>query len=426
MASIPPKHSRLESKENDKGVDFFAQPGNHWCPWGSNSCSRRLAVSGQGTVEIMLRKAIPFQLYLSNKEDPQDRNAYKIFLFVDAVETKIGVSDKVFDSSKLTQHILQSEDEKWHTYWLSLFKDTRNVKYGIGEVRAAFTIFNVFLPDNEINQMKEVCYLHVQMGQNDRMLKDLNSIKDEVRFYTGKEPIVYDPAIFVVPQDKYSIELQSAIPPSKLERPCRDLYDGIINFRLNTHDFPDFVQAIEHSVKNPNGWCHQKLLEKANRFGRPNPQATYLRITYGKRTGTSPGHAYVIEIWPPGHYSPIHNHSNAYGIIRVLSGRLLVKIYPQLTLNASQYSPIEQILEEGQVTWMLPKLNQTHQVRNPDLYGNCAISIQCYQYGEDDQLHYEYFDYISNDGLSIAHFDPKSDMDYDQFKQLIKQESNKR
>ena len=260
------------------------------------------------------------------------------------------------------------------------------------------------------------------MNENNRMLTDLSKIRDDVRFFIGKEPVVYDPAIFVIPQDKYSIETQCAIPPSKLERPCRDLYDSIINFRLNTEDFPDFVQAIEYSVKNPAGWCYKKLQEKANRFGRPNPLATYLRITYGERLGNSPGHAYVIEIWPAGHYSPIHNHSNAYGIIRVLSGRLLTKMYPELNLKAAQYSAIEQILDEGQVIWMLPNLNQTHQVRNPDLYGSSAISIQCYQYGQDDNMHYEYFDYISNDGLSIAHFDPKSDMDYMEFKELIKRE----
>jgi len=87
-----------------------------------------------------------------------------------------------------------------------------------------------------------------------------------------------------------------------------------------------------------------------------------------------------------------------------------------------QYAPIEQILEKDQVTWMLPKLNQTHQVRNPDLYGPTAISIQCYQYGQEDNIHYEYFDYLTNDDLSIAHFDPKSDIDYQDFKALMKPE----
>jgi len=186
--------------------------------------------------------------------------------------------------------------------------------------------------------------------------------------------------------------------------------------------FPILYKPLNIVLKIRKDGVTKKLVEKANRFGQPNPMATYLRITYGQRLGISPGHAYVIEIWPAGHYSPIHNHSNAYGIIRVLYGRLLVKIYPELTTKSIPYPPIEQLLEEGHVTWMLPKLNQTHQVRNPDLYGKCAISIQCYQYGQDDNVHYEFFDYLSNDGLSIGHFDPKSDMDYLEFKELIRQE----
>ena len=28
----------------------------------------------------------------------------------------------------------------------------------------------------------------------------------------------------------------------------------------------------------------------------------------------------MLEIWPAGHNSPIHNHGNAYGIVRVLHG----------------------------------------------------------------------------------------------------------
>ncbi len=89
-------------------------------------------MSGQGTVEIMLQKSISFELQLSNKEDPNDPTAYKIFLSVDETEAKIGSNNDVLDSSKLTHHILQLDNDKWHTYWLSLFKDTRNVKYGIG------------------------------------------------------------------------------------------------------------------------------------------------------------------------------------------------------------------------------------------------------------------------------------------------------
>ena len=38
--------------------------------------------------------------------------------------------------------------------------------------------------------------------------------------------------------------------------------------------------------------------------------------------GTSPGEPFVLEIWPPGHYSPIHDHGLAYGVTRMLHGSL--------------------------------------------------------------------------------------------------------
>ncbi|CAF4969262.1 unnamed protein product, partial [Rotaria socialis] len=62
--------------------------------------------------------------------------------------------------------------------------------------------------------------------------------------------------------------------------------------------------------------------------------------------------------------------------------------------------------------------------RNPDIYGNTSVTIQCYQYGEEDQEHYEYFDYLNNDGQAIDHFDPTSDIDFFEFKRLMQNEWN--
>jgi hypothetical protein len=257
------------------------------------------------------------------------------------------------------------------------------------------------------------------------MLTRFDNLKEQFRFYIGRNPILYDPPLFIVPNNLYLSEHaidHTAIPPSQLQRPCRDLYDSIINFRLNDDDFPELTRAIENSIKNTKGWCHRTLIEKATRFGKSNFKATYLRLTLGNREGNSPGHTFVVEVWPRGHFSPIHNHSNAYAIIRVLYGEILLKLYPALRLNANQYQPIEQICHEGQITWMLPNLNQTHQVKHVDLYGKCCITLQCYTYGIEDREHYEYFDYLASDGRSIGHFDPKSDMDFYEFKQLMRQE----
>ena len=44
-------------------------------------------------------------------------------------------------------------------------------------------------------------------------------------------------------------------------------------------------------------------------------------------------------------------------------------------------------------------------------------------YNTDNSIHYDYFDYIDNAG-KIQHYDPDSDMDYLQFRNLMKQEWN--
>jgi hypothetical protein len=422
IAATPPINDRTPI-END--VERFGQPDKFWCPWKSGSCSNTLEIAGQGTVEIMQRKSIPFELQLSNKRDPHDLAAYSIILSVNKDEVKLKTSTGQPCTSTDSRYTLQSEDEYWHRYWISLFAIDRNVKYGIGEVRSSFSLFDIDLPENELPLMKQIYYLHFKVNNNENMLTELSDLKGYFRIYTGIDPVLHELPLFVIPQDKYSVEhlaSHCAISPSRLQKTCRELYETIINFKLNTDDFPDLTDVIERSIKNEKGWCYRKLQEKANRFGKPNPMATYLRITVGGRQGNAPGHNYVIEVWPPGHYSPIHNHSNTYSIIRVLYGEILIKLYPALKLNVNQYKPIEQICHQERVTWMLPNLNQTHQLKHVDLYGTSCITIQCYKYGRDDREHYEYFDYLANDEQSIGHFNPVSDMDFGEFKERMRQE----
>ncbi|CAF1341140.1 unnamed protein product [Adineta steineri] len=425
VATTPPKNNCYSSGNDETGVERFAQPDEHWCPWKSGSCSNTLKIKGQGTVEIMQRRSVLFELQLSNKNDACDRNAYSIKISVNQNEVKLSTSTGQSYTSTNTIYTLQPEGEYWHRYWISLFSTARNVKYGIGEVRPSFSVFNIELPENELQLIKEIYYLHFKVNNNDQMLTQLNNLKEDFRIFIGASPVLHELPLFIIPQEKYTLEdttCHTAISDLKLERPLRDLYYSVINFKLNTDDFSDLTDVIERSINNPKGWCYKKLKEKAERFGKSNPKATYLRLTVGERKGDAPGHNYVIEVWPPGHYSPIHNHSNAYAIIRVLFGEILVRLYPALTLNVNQYKPIEQICKEGRVTWMSPNLNQTHQLKHLDLYGKPCITIQCYMYGKDDRVHYEYFDYLSNDEHSIGHFDPKSDMDFHEFKQRMQQE----
>lgn len=174
--------------------------------------------------------------------------------------------------------------------------------------------------------------------------------------------------------------------------------------------------------------CNTILQNKSREFNKdkPNFLETYLRITLGQNNGESPGIPYVMEIWPIGHYSPIHNHGGANAIIRVLHGNIHVKLYPFL---CSQKEPIETFAEKDfvkdDITWISPTLNQTHQLENLEKNKETCITIQCYMYDENNKKHYDYFDYIDINGKK-QQYEPDSDMDFVEFKESIKIEYYKK
>jgi hypothetical protein len=193
------------------------------------------------------------------------------------------------------------------------------------------------------------------------------------------------------------------------------------NFKLNDSDFPNFSDAIEYSIKTPGCWCYEKLKDKSTEFNpdKPDPLETYIRVTLGQNNGESPGIPYVMEIWPPEHYSPVHNHAGANAIIRVLHGSIDVNLYPFLCPDG--IDPLKTInITKDDITWISPTLNQTHQLHNTDENTTC-ITIQCYMYEGDNQVHYDYFDYIDADGIK-QYYEPDSDIDFNMFKFIIKEE----
>ena len=140
------------------------------------------------------------------------------------------------------------------------------------------------------------------------------------------------------------------------------------NFVLNDTDFPDFSKAIEYSIATPGLWWYEKLKDKSTEFNKddPNILETYLRITLSENNGESPGIPYVMEIWPVGHYSPIHNHGGSSAVVRVLNGKINVKLYPFLCYDDKDgVEPFKEVqVIKDEITWISPTLNQIHQLHN--------------------------------------------------------------
>jgi hypothetical protein len=214
------------------------------------------------------------------------------------------------------------------------------------------------------------------------------------------------------------------LPTAFLSETSQKLHNCIsgTNFILNDLDFPDFSKAIEYSLATKGCWCYEKIQSKSREFNpdKPNILETYLRITLGQNNGESPGIPYVMEIWPPQHYSPIHNHGGAHAVIRVLHGMINVSLFAYLCANFA-IQPFGKVdFEKDDITWISPTLNQVHQLRNTNSETTC-VTIQCYMYDNDNTTHYDYFDYLDDNGKK-QQYEPDSDLDYITFKETIKKE----
>lgn len=364
----------------------------------------KLIVKGQGTYALKTINTNGFQVKLV-------ANDKHLLFTIDKNKSQLySVSNNKKELLVEHNHITLDKDIN-ATYWLSINGLNGIFKFGIGEVRNDLTKF--------------------EFETNLKWTHEIGSVEpsdntEPIMLY--RDPIVYDPSLKIIPTDEITIEdiaLNNYVVPTDLTESCQKLYNNISgkNFKLNTSDFPDFIDAIEYSIKTEGCWCFETLKEKANEFGEENPDETYLRITLGANQGDSPGIPYVIEIWPPNHYSPIHNHGQANAVIRVLHGEINVSLFPML----SEYhkEPFKSVtFRKDEITWISPRYNQIHQLHNKNEVGPTCITIQCYMYGDANTKHYEYFDYLEN--KSIEQFTPNSDADYLTFKHIIKQEWSQR
>ena len=73
-----------------------------------------------------------------------------------------------------------------------------------------------------------------------------------------------------------------------------------LNIKYFTH--------IRHSIVTE-GFTLNKILKNKS----------YLRVPAGPSFGQSPGVPYVLEFWPTNSKSPIHNHGNVCGIVKVIN-----------------------------------------------------------------------------------------------------------
>ncbi len=303
------------------------------------------------------------------------------------------------------------------TYWFSVDAQNKQLIAGVGEAR-----------------LETLIYWFTFRTETKTFLESITTIDapeetvEKIRIL--KDPITSKIALCVKGTDEITMDDIASgayMPKANLPPIGRKLYDCIAGkqFVLNSPDFPEFSQAIEHSIRTPGLWCHTKLRDKSTEFNpdKPNLAETYLRITLGENNGESPGIPYVMEIWPPGHYSPVHNHAGAEAVIRVLHGAINVSLFPFLCSGplGDGVPPFRKAdFKKGDITYITPTLNQVHQLKNTHATETC-VTIQCYMYDAQNKRHYDYFDYLDDTG-NKQQYEPDSDKDFLSFRDLMKKE----
>ncbi len=305
------------------------------------------------------------------------------------------------------QLFLEPEVEN-QAYWLSLDSNNARLRYGKGEpLRALMRYETTWELTSSVSEV----------AQSIQPLEVLGSVQPPVVIL--EMPVNLTPPPVVIPASELSLEIISANTASvvsDLPDACQILYNHVAGpgINLSPADFPEFAQAIQYSIVTPGGVCNTKLQEKDPIFG-------YLRVTLDPNLGDSPGQPYVLEIWPAGNGSPIHNHGHACAVIKVLHGQIQVAWYGALSPEITEPWG-SMIAHAGQVTFLTPNYYQIHRLSNPSPHpgGDFCATIQCYRYPADDLTHYEYFDYVEKG--EIKQFTPDSDWTYSEFKALIKAE----
>jgi hypothetical protein len=381
--------------------------------------SDKLQIRGQGVIIFEISSYLKGAFRILNNDGSDGLHVE--FTKDSILVNRVGALEPLIDAKNVKG--LSPHDGVY--YWVSLDSQNQTLLAGVGEPRLDTVAYSYKWNMADANREKNKLFLEsLILLELEANIKILRILRDPV---TGDLPLAVKDSSQLTMAD---VARGDILPSANLSSMAQKLYNCISgkNFVLNDSDFPDFSKAIEYSIATVGCWCNTRLKEKSREFNKdkPNVEETYLRITLGKNNGESPGVPYVMEIWPVGHYSPIHNHGGSEAIIRVLLGSIHVSLYPYLCGEPTGIPPFKEVsFSQGDITWISPTLNQTHQLKNLKQNTSTCITIQCYMYDEKNKAHYDYFDYIDDAGNKLQ-YEPDSDMEFLEFKEVIRREWNGR
>jgi hypothetical protein len=165
-------------------------------------------------------------------------------------------------------------------------------------------------------------------------------------------------------------------------------------------------EAIRASLNSSDGALRKLLVTKAARAGVSDPKSTYIRVDcFGKRI-QSPC---LLEIWPGGHHSPIHEHASSTGLMKGVFGRVDIMLYEGLSANPKQVALLAMTPEH--CSWMSPDHYQAHKVYCPMSEHDFAATFHLYTETQSDVFKYR----DEREPHNIAEFVTESDISWGQF-----------
>ncbi|KAK7030464.1 hypothetical protein VNI00_014049 [Paramarasmius palmivorus] len=412
--------------------------------------SRQLPIIGQGVVAVKIVPGQALWIALSTESDPQkvladasdDQVDPSVCIVLQITADGAQFTDGFRRNSVVTKeveaiqfrgtssnHLVPGVED---TYWVSLSKGGKQageLRYGRTYRSTTCTLQLANVGQKEwVEQLK---YVHVLSLQGDAPKPQIKKI------IIDRYPIVYDLPPIIADNNELTlldIDINSKTSIANLNPVCQRLYANIAGpaIKVNDHTFPDFTDAIEWGIKEPTSMIYKRLLAKSGEFSGDKPKdpptevdkTTYLRVTLGLDEGRSPGIPYVMEIWPAGHQSPIHNHGESYAVIKVLHGEIHSSYFKDLKEDKPIPYRVEKF-EAGNVTWMDPEHYQVHQLRNLHPTQVC-VTIQCYGYSAKQDQHDETFTYLKEQGgeptKDTDKFVPDSDWAFHVFRKELKAE----
>jgi len=416
----------------------------------------------KGIVDIQGRMGEPFTLLINfgprNKDYDSDYTKYDSYFALHVSATNAWFTEKITskeDKDMETDQVVSNMDlgldpDTIQTYWLSYDRDNLTIKYGKGYAMTETTLLICDLSEGATTKEQltkkrkrwsklfamydetrpsdiSILLYRTKSDIDDKAEKKVKSgeaagfINMENVIEVRKEPITVNPSPFVMDSGKSTLNIIDKgmyIFSSELPTACRVLYETIKNTEIDM-EFDKGItstrlsDAIRYSIETKGALLNKILETKA-----------YLRITMGKGLGQSPGIPYVLEIWPKGARSPIHNHGAVCAVIKVLYGTIQSGVYNKVTSSVmdkkGKFRPQELTkfnAYKDEVTWMSPEWYQTHQLRN--VSNDYCATVQCYRYDDGDDIQWNQFDFVNDENGEVGNFFPNTDFTFGEMRDKV-------